>query len=150
MISGVIKLPNKTFKWDADNAPLNLKVQLVVQLKLSNKVLKCTLLGGIMKKKTRARFSAESSKRRNWLLIKIIQSESGNKRWVSVSPQWTSGFDNYERNDQAGQITSATPMTPDQRKIKESKNVSMYVELEKEILKKATALLMSDSMRNLR
>jgi transposase len=41
-------------------------------------------------------------------------------------------------------------MTPDQRKIRELENRIKRIELEKEILKKATALLMSDSMNNLR
>ena len=41
-------------------------------------------------------------------------------------------------------------MTPEQRKIKELEKKIKRIELEKEILKKATALLMSDSMNNLR
>ena len=49
-----------------------------------------------------------------------------------------------------GHTGSATPMSPDQRKIRELENRIKRIELEKEILKKATALLMSDSMNNLR
>jgi transposase len=41
-------------------------------------------------------------------------------------------------------------LTPDQRQIKELEKKIRRIELEKEILKKATALLMSDSMNNLR
>ena len=43
-----------------------------------------------------------------------------------------------------------TALTPDQQKIKELEKKIKKVELEKEILKKATALLMSDSINNLR
>jgi len=45
---------------------------------------------------------------------------------------------------------TATPMTPDQRKIRELERKIQRIETEKDILKKATALLMSDSMNGLR
>jgi transposase len=41
-------------------------------------------------------------------------------------------------------------MTPDQIKIRELEKKIRHIEEEKEILKKATALLLSDSMRNSR
>lgn len=41
-------------------------------------------------------------------------------------------------------------LTPDQRKIKELEKKIRWIEEEKDILKKATALLMSDSMRHSR
>jgi transposase len=44
----------------------------------------------------------------------------------------------------------ASPMTPDQIKIRELERRIKDIEEEKEILKKATALLMSDSMRGSR
>jgi len=40
-------------------------------------------------------------------------------------------------------------LTPEKRKIKELEKRIKQIELEKEILKKATALLISDSMNNL-
>ena len=43
-----------------------------------------------------------------------------------------------------------TPMTPEQLEICELNKRNESLELEKEILKKATALLMSDSMNNSR
>jgi len=52
-----------------------------------------------------------------------------------------------ERNGVADQPKA---LTPEQRKIKELENKIRRIELEKEILKKATALLMSDSMNNVR
>lgn len=54
------------------------------------------------------------------------------------------------KNEHNGVVGKATPLTPDQRKIRELEKQIRQIELEKEILKKATALLMSDSMKNLR
>ena len=54
------------------------------------------------------------------------------------------------REERVGMPPKATPMTPDQLRIRESEKRLKQVELEKEILKKATALLMSDSLNNLR
>jgi len=49
-----------------------------------------------------------------------------------------------------GTATHPTALTPDQRKIKELEKRIRQIEMEKEILKKATALLMSDSLNNIR
>jgi transposase len=54
------------------------------------------------------------------------------------------------RNEQNGTATHPTALTPDQQKIKDLEKRIRRIELEKEILKKATALLMSDSMNNIR
>ncbi len=54
------------------------------------------------------------------------------------------------KNERNGVTSSATPLTPDQLKIRALEKRIKRIELEKEILKKATALLMSDSMNNLR
>src|SRR3569832_614900 len=50
------------------------------------------------------------------------------------------------RQERRGQTPKATAMTPDQRRIQELEKQLRRVEMEKEILKKATALLMSDSL----
>jgi len=54
------------------------------------------------------------------------------------------------REERTGMTPKATPMTPDQLRIRELEKRLKQVELEKEILKKATALLMSDSLNNSR
>lgn len=52
------------------------------------------------------------------------------------------------KEERQGKSPKATPMTPDQLKIRELEKRIQRIELEKEILKKATALLMSDSLNN--
>ncbi len=54
------------------------------------------------------------------------------------------------RAERAGKSTGGTGLTPDQRRIRELERQLRRVEQEKEILKKATALLMSDSLNNSR
>ncbi len=54
------------------------------------------------------------------------------------------------KNERNGITNNVTPLTAEQRKIRELENRIKRIEMEKEILKKATALLMSDSMNNLR
>jgi len=54
------------------------------------------------------------------------------------------------RKERNGEAITANPMTPDQIKIMELEKKIRRIEEEKEILKKATALLMSDSMKGFR
>lgn len=64
-----------------------------------------------------------------------------------------STVDNWVRQlkrERSGGSSQGAPITPDQRKIQELENKIKKIEMEKEILKKATALLMSDSMKNSR
>ena len=54
------------------------------------------------------------------------------------------------RKERQGHTPTASAITPDQRRIQELEKQLRRVEQEKEILKKATALLMSDSLNTLR
>jgi transposase len=54
------------------------------------------------------------------------------------------------QNELQGTSNHPTAITADQRRIKELEKTIKRIEMEKEILKKATALLMSDSMNNFR
>lgn len=54
------------------------------------------------------------------------------------------------RQERQGQTPKATALTPDQRKIQELEKKIRQIEMEKEILKKASALLMSDGLKGLR
>jgi len=53
------------------------------------------------------------------------------------------------RAEREGKSNQDAPLTPDQQRIKTLEKQLRRAEMEKEILKKATALLMSDSMRHL-
>ena len=52
------------------------------------------------------------------------------------------------RDERNGLTPKATAMTPDQKRIKELEKRIRDIEEQNEILKKATALLMSDSLNN--
>lgn len=52
--------------------------------------------------------------------------------------------------ERQGETPTATALTPEQRKIQELEKQIRRLEMEKDILKKATALLMSDSLSNSR
>ncbi|SPZ51984.1 Uncharacterised protein [Serratia quinivorans] len=52
------------------------------------------------------------------------------------------------KEERAGKSPTASPMTPEQIEIRELKKRLQRIEIESDILKKATALLMSDSLNN--
>ncbi len=54
------------------------------------------------------------------------------------------------KNERNGLMSKAMPLTPDQLEIRALKKRIARIEEEKEILKKATALLMSDSLNSSR
>ena len=64
---------------------------------------------------------------------------------VSIMAKWVAQL---KQERQGKPYAAATPMTSDQLKIRELEKRIQRIELEKEILKKATALLMSDSLNS--
>jgi transposase len=54
------------------------------------------------------------------------------------------------RKERDGIAVKASPISPEMRRIKELERENQRLKMEKEILKKATALLMSDSINDLR
>jgi len=54
------------------------------------------------------------------------------------------------RQERQGETPKASALTPEQRRIQELEKQVRRIEMEKEILKKATALLMSDSLNSSR
>jgi transposase len=54
------------------------------------------------------------------------------------------------RKERNGEEIKGTPISEERRRIKELERENQQLKMEKEILKKATALLMSDSMNGLR
>lgn len=108
-------------------------------------------LGGSMTKKTRARFTptfrleaAQLVADQHYSIREAAEAMGVGK---STMDKWVRQL-KAERH--GGEIGPATPMTPDQRKIRELERKIQRIETEKDILKKATALLMSDSMNGLR
>jgi transposase-like protein len=80
----------------------------------------------------------------NWLTIPQINYLQGFERQIRAC-----SLSNWEFS-YGGSIGTATPLTPDQRTIRELERKVRRIEMEKDILKKATALLMSDSINGLR
>jgi len=108
-------------------------------------------LGGDMtSKKTRPTFTPEFRLESAQLVVDqgytIRQAADAMGVGKSTMDKWVRQL-RIERN---GESPQASPMTPDQRKIRELENKIKRIEREKEILKKATALLMSDEMKGLR
>lgn len=54
------------------------------------------------------------------------------------------------RDERQGKISKASPITPEQVEIRELKKKRQRIEMENDILKKATALLISDSLNSSR
>lgn len=54
------------------------------------------------------------------------------------------------RDERQGKTPKASPITPEQTEIRELKKKLQRIEMENDILKKATALLMSDSLNSSR
>lgn len=54
------------------------------------------------------------------------------------------------KKERTGEDNSANPLTPDKIKIKELEKKIKRIEMENEIIKKATALLISDSLKSLK
>jgi len=64
---------------------------------------------------------------------------------ISTMAKWVAQL---KLGRQGKPYAAATLMTPDQLKIRELEKRIQRIEMEKEILKKATALLMSDSLNS--
>jgi len=105
--------------------------------------------GGNMTKKTRPSFTPEFRLEAAQL---VTEQDYSIREAAEAMGVGKSTMDKWVRQLRAERNGShaATPMTPDQRKIRELERKIQRIETEKDILKKATALLMSDSMNGLR
>jgi transposase len=103
-----------------------------------------------MSKKTRPTFTPEFRLEVAQLVLdqgySIREAAEAMKVGKSTVDKWVRQL----TQERQGVTPHATAMTPEQRKINELEKKIKRIELEKDILKKATALLMSDSMNNLR
>ena len=103
-----------------------------------------------MRKKTRPTYTPEFRLESANLVIEHGYSIREASEAMNVSKGSIESWVTRLRKESKGIISQGTPLTPEQREIRDLKKQIKRKELENEILKKATALLMSDSLENLR
>ena len=103
--------------------------------------------GASMKKRN---FSAEFKREFAQLVLDqnytVAAAASAMDVGLSTMTRWVKQF----RDERQGKIPKASPITPEQIEIRELKKKIQRIEMENDILKKATALLMLDSLNNSR
>ena len=107
-------------------------------------------LGDMMNKKTRPTFSPEFRLECAQLVVDQGYSVAKAAQAMNVGKSTMDKWVRQLREERAGVRPKATPMTPEQIRIRELEKKIRDLEIEKDILKKATALLMSDSLNNSR
>lgn len=103
-----------------------------------------------MSKKTRRTFSPEFRLETAQLVVDQGYTHDEAAKTMGVGFSTIGKWVKQLQQEREGVRVKQTPMTPEQLEIRELKKRNERLELEKEILKKATALLMSDSMNNSR
>lgn len=101
-----------------------------------------------MTKKSRSNFSPEFRLETAQLVVDQGYSNKEAAEAMGVGYSTLGKWVKQLREERAGKAPQASPMTPEQVEIRELKKRIERLELEKDILKKASALLMSDSMKN--
>lgn len=101
-----------------------------------------------MAKKSRKNFSPEFRLETAQLVLDHGYTHEEAAKAMSVGYSTIGKWVKQLREERQGQAPKAAPMTPEQIEVRELKKKIERIELEKEILKKATALLMSDSLNN--
>lgn len=103
-----------------------------------------------MTKRTRRTFSPEFKLEAAQLVLDQNNSVADTAIAMNVSKSVMDKWVRQLRQERQGISPKAMPMTPEQIEIRELKKKILRIEEEKEILKKATALLMSDSLNSSR
>ncbi len=103
-----------------------------------------------MSKNNRRRFSDEFKLEAAQLVVNQGYSIREAAEAMNVGNSTMDKWVRQLRNELAGGAVPANPMTADQKRIKELERQLKRKDEENDILKKATALLMSDSMKGLR
>ena len=103
-----------------------------------------------MTKKSRQNYPAEFRKETAQLVLDNGYTHEAAAQAMGVGYSTVGKWVRQLRAERQGETPKAAPMTPEQIKIRELEKRIKEIELEKEILKKATALLMSDSLNNSR
>ena len=103
-----------------------------------------------MTKLKRATYSAAIKLETAQLVVDQGYTQEEAAKAMGVGKSTVSNWVTQLKQERNGQSPAASPMTPEQIEIRELKKQIQRIELEKDILKKATALLMSDSLNNSR
>jgi transposase len=101
-----------------------------------------------MTKRTRRLFSAEFKLETAQLVLDQNYSVTEAAQAMNVGKSTMDKWVRQLREERQGKTPKASPMTPEQIEIRELKKKLARLEEHNEILKKATALLMSDSLNN--
>ncbi len=101
-----------------------------------------------MKQNTRRTFSPEFRLESAQLVVDQSYSIREAATAVGVGHSTMDRWVRQLRQERNGQTPKATAMTPEHKRIKELEKRIRVIEEQNEILKKATALLMSDSLNN--
>ena len=107
-------------------------------------------LGDKMNNSKRARYSAAIKLETAQLVVDQGYTQEAAAKAMNVGKSTISKWVKQLQLERQGLPHKASPLTPEQIEIKALKRELEQVKLEKEILKKATALLMSDSLNNSR
>jgi len=99
-----------------------------------------------MSKRTRPTFSPEFRLEAAQLVVDHGRTVKEAADAMGVGKSTMDKWVRQLKDERAGNQPTAMPMTPDQLRIRELERKLKRAEEEKEILKKATALLMSDSL----
>ena len=103
-----------------------------------------------MTKRTRRTFSAEFKLEAAQLVVDQHYTASEAAKAMGVGQSTMDKWVRQLKQERKGVSSQASPMTPDQIEIRELKKKLAQLEEHNDILKKATALLMSDSLNNSR
>lgn len=95
-------------------------------------------------------FSAEFKRESAQLVLDQNYTVAAAARAMDVGLSTMTRWVKQLRDERQGKIPQASPVTPEQIEIRELKKKLQRIEMENDILKKATALLMSDSLNSSR
>ena len=103
-----------------------------------------------MKTQTRPTYSAEFKLE---VALQVVEHGRAVREVAEAMGLGKSTVDKWARqlkDERKGHLSSATPLTPEQIKIRELERTIRRLEEDNSILKKASALLMQDSLKGLR
>lgn len=103
-----------------------------------------------MKKNTRATFSPEFRLEAAQLVVDQGRTIRDAAEAMGVGHSTMDKWVRQLRQEREGKSPKATPMTPEQIRIRELEKENKRIKEDNDILKKATALLMSDSLNSSR